>query len=90
MDKAINLSFVLPFNNAEFNLNDAQYRLIAQELAILLKSFELKNSDEVIKNLGNYLINMGMSQELCNDFCSNLKILQMKDFKNILLLLYQT
>lgn len=81
MDKAINLSFVLPFNNAEFNLNDAQYRLIAQELAILLKSFELKNSDEVIKNLGNYLINMGMSQELCNDFCSNLKILQMKDFK---------
>ncbi|RCK65484.1 Exportin-T [Candida viswanathii] len=81
MDKVINLSFELPFNNADFNLNDAQYRLIAQELAVLLKSFEMKNSEEVIKNLSSYLINMGMSQEMCNDFCSNLKNLQLKDFK---------
>ena len=44
INKVINLSFELPFQKQEFNLNDAQYRLIAQEIAILLKSFELKNT----------------------------------------------
>ncbi|KHC47027.1 exportin-T [Candida albicans P75010] len=81
INKVINLSFELPFQKQEFNLNDAQYRLIAQEIAILLKSFELKKHDEFIVVLSNYLLNMGLSQDLCNDFCLNLHNLDLKDFK---------
>ncbi|CAI5760373.1 unnamed protein product [Candida verbasci] len=81
MEKIVQLSFELPFQKQEFNPSDAQYRLIAQDIAILLKTYQLRKNDEFLKYLSSYLINMGLSQDLTNDFCNNLINLDLKDFK---------
>ncbi|KAI5970796.1 LOS1 [Candida margitis] len=81
MEKVVQLSFELPFQRQEFVLGDAQYRLIAQDIAMLLKTYQQKKGESFIKFLGTYLTNMGLSQDLLNDFCSNLINLDIKDFK---------
>ena len=81
MEKVVQLSFELPFQRQEFVLADAQYRLIAQDIAMLLKTYQQKKKESFIKFLSAYLTNMGLSQDLLNDFCTNLINLDIKDFK---------
>ena len=81
MEKVVQLSFELPFQRQEFVLGDAQYRLIAQDIAMLLKTYQQKKGEGFVKFLSTYLINMGLSQDLLNDFCTNLINLDIKDFK---------
>ncbi|ODV82064.1 Xpo1-domain-containing protein [Suhomyces tanzawaensis NRRL Y-17324] len=80
-DKVTQLSFELPFKYQEFDLKDAQYRLIAQELALLLKTYQQVGGDTYLTFLSNYLVNMGLSQELMNDFGSNLVKSDSRGFK---------
>ncbi|KAG7663317.1 LOS1 [[Candida] subhashii] len=81
MNKVVHLSFELPFQKQEFDVNDAQFRLIAQEIAILLKSYQLKKGDVFVNYLSTYLMDMGLSQDLMNDFCIQLNKNDTKDFK---------
>lgn len=82
MDAAVKLSFELPFSKPEFDLKDAQFRNIAQELSTLLKTYESHQKDqEFLKFLANYLNNMGMNQQLLNDLGSNLVKLNQREFK---------
>lgn len=82
MDAAVKLSFELPFSKAEFDLKDAQFRNIAQELSTLLKTYESHQKDqEFLKFLANYLNNMGMNQQILNDLGSNLVKLNQREFK---------
>ncbi|KAL6450446.1 LOS1 Exportin-T [Candida maltosa Xu316] len=84
IEKGINLSFELPYtkkDNIVFDLNDAQYRLIAQELSLLLKSFQTAYNDEFIKVVSSYLLSMGLNEVLVAEFGNNLKGLSVKDFK---------
>ncbi|KAK6201622.1 armadillo-type protein [Scheffersomyces amazonensis] len=81
MSKVTQLSFELPFQKQEFDLKDAQYRLMGQEIALLLKTFQQRKNDEFTNYLSNYLTNMGLSQDLTNDFCTNLVSSDIKQFK---------
>jgi len=81
MNKVTQLSFELPFQNLEFDLKDAQYRLIGQEISMLLKSYQLRKGDPYLSYLSSYLTNMGLSQELMNDFGTNLVKLDSRAFK---------
>lgn len=81
MNKAVQLSFELPFQKLEFDLKDAQYRLVGQEIASLLKTYQEKRGDEYLTFLSNYLTNMGLSLELMTDFCTNLVKLDQRAFK---------
>ncbi|KAG2734726.1 hypothetical protein G9P44_002732 [Scheffersomyces stipitis] len=81
MSRVTQLSFELPFQKQEFDLKDAQYRLIGQEISLLLKSYQQRGGDEFLSYLSNYLTNMGLSQSLMNDFGSNLVKLDARNFK---------
>ncbi|KAG7192589.1 pre-tRNA nuclear export protein [Scheffersomyces spartinae] len=81
MNKVIQLAFELPFQNQQFNIKDAQYRLVAQEISLLLKTYYQIKGDEFLANLSNYLTTMGLSQELMNDFGTNLVSLDQRQFK---------
>ncbi|RLV92762.1 Exportin-T [Spathaspora sp. JA1] len=81
MNKVVHLSFELPFQQQEFDLNDAQFRLIAQEIAVLLKTYQIRKGDEFLNYLSRYLSDMGLSQDLMNEFCTNLIKLELKEFK---------
>lgn len=81
MNKVIQLAFELPFQNQQFNIKDAQYRLVAQEISLLLKTYYQIKGDEFLANLSNYLTNMGLSQELMNNFGTNLVSLDQRQFK---------
>ncbi|CUM64227.1 uncharacterized protein PRCAT00001821001 [Priceomyces carsonii] len=81
MERVIQLSFELPFQRAEFDLKDAQYRLIGQEISLLLKTYQQKKGDEYLNYLSNYLTTMGLSQSLMSEFGTNLVELDQKAFK---------
>ncbi|KAK6465959.1 armadillo-type protein [Scheffersomyces coipomensis] len=81
MSKVCQVSFELPFQKQEFDLKDAQYRLMGQEIALLLKSYQQRKPDEFTTYLSGYLTNMGLSQELMSEFCSNLVSSDIKQFK---------
>lgn len=81
MRKGVQLSFELPFQRQEFDLEDAQYRVICQELALLIKTYQEKKGDEFLAFLSSYLTNMGLPPDLMNDFGSNLLKSDQKDFK---------
>ncbi|CAK9442068.1 uncharacterized protein LODBEIA_P58390 [Lodderomyces beijingensis] len=81
MEKVVNLSFEVPFQKQEFVSSDAQYRLIAQDIAMLLKTYQQKKGETFIKYLAAYLTNMGLSQDIMNTFCTNLVNFDVKDFR---------
>lgn len=81
MDKVLHISFEIPFQNQQFDLKDAQCRLIAQEISVLLKTYQEKNGEPFLNVLSNYLISLGLSQNLMNDFGTHLVKLDQKDFK---------
>lgn len=81
MNRITQLSFELPFQREEFDLKDAQYRLIGQEISLLLKTYQIKRGDEYLQYLSTYLINMGLSENLTNEFGNNLIKDDPKTFK---------
>lgn len=82
MDTSVKLSFELPFSKSEFDLKDAEFRNIALELSILLKTYEQRQQNqEFLTFLVNYLNNMGMSQDALNSLGSNLVKLDQREFK---------
>lgn len=81
INKTILLCFELPFQKAEFDMKDAQFRLIAQEISVLLKTYQQVRSEDYLNHLSNYLTNMGLSPDLMNDFGRNLVESDQKAFK---------
>ncbi|KAI3405087.2 LOS1 [Candida oxycetoniae] len=86
MEKVVNLSFELPFQKQEFDLSDAQYRLIAQDIAMLLKTYQQKRGDSFVKYLSTYLTNMGLGHDMMNEFCTSLINMDSKEFKKYFVL----
>lgn len=74
------LSFEVPFL-ASFNADDAQHRLVAQEIAFLLKLMYDKRGDDYLGYLRNYLATMGLPLEYTDDLCVNLAKSDVKGFK---------
>lgn len=81
MNKSISLAFELPFQKQQFDIKDAQFRIIAQEIAALLKTYQKTKGDAFLSVLSSYLTNMGLAQDLMNDFGNNLVKLDQRDFK---------
>ena len=81
INNSTSLCFELPFKTADFDLKDAQYRLICQEIALLLKTLQLKKNEEFLTYLSQYLTETGLSNDLKNDFGTNLLELDQKAFK---------
>ncbi|CAN3371938.1 hypothetical protein DIURU_004409 [Diutina rugosa] len=79
-ERVTSLSFEVPFS-ASFNADDAQHRLVAQEIAFLLKSMYDKRGDDYLGYLRNYLATMGLPSEYTDDLCVNLAKSDVKGFK---------
>lgn len=81
LEKLMHLSFELPFQKQEFDLKDAQYRLIAQEISQLIKLCYDVKGETYLQYLSTYLTSMGMAADLMNDFGSNVVKLDNRAFK---------
>lgn len=82
MENTVKLCFQLPFQQEKFDLKDAQFRNVAQELSILLKTYQnCLKQQEFVSYLANYLTNMGLAQQMASDFCGKLVELDAKNFK---------
>lgn len=82
MENTVKLCFELPFQNERFDLKDAQIRNVAGELSLLLVIYqEHLKQQEFVTFLANYLTNMGLAQQMANDFCTKLVELNAKEFK---------
>lgn len=82
MENAVKLCFEVPFEDKEFDLKDAQHRNIAVEFANLLKTCQSRlRGGEFVNYLGNYLLNMGLAQDLAKDFCTKMVEMDAKNFK---------
>lgn len=82
MENTVKLCFELPFKEERFDLKDAQMRNIASELSLLLKIYQDRlKQQEFVSFLANYLTNMGLAQQMANDFCAKVVELNAKDFK---------
>lgn len=82
MENTVKLCFELPFQQERFDLKDAQIRIIAAELSLLLKIYQDRlKQQEFVTFLVNYLTNMGLAQQMASDFCTKVVELNTKDFK---------
>ena len=81
IEKSMHLCFELPFQKTEFDLKDAQFRLIAQEISQLIKICYDRKGDTYLQYLSTYLTTMGMAPELMNDFGSSVVKLDNRAFK---------
>lgn len=82
MESTIKLCFELPFSNAVFDLTDALFRNLAQDLSVLLTTYKDRlGQGEFVNFLVNYLVNVGLSQEITNDFGQKLVDMDTKLFK---------
>lgn len=82
MENTVKLCFEVPFSNSLFDLKDAQYRNLGQDFSILLTTYQSRlTQGEFASFLVNYLVNMGLSQDLANDFGRKLVDMDAKLFK---------
>ena len=81
MDKVTQVSFELPFKNREFDLKDAQYRLIAQEISLLLSTYQKTRGADYLAYLVRYLGDMGLSDDLVVEFGRSLEGMDAKGFR---------
>lgn len=82
MENTVKLCFELPFQQEKFDLKDAQFRNVAQELSTLLKLYQGRlGQQEFVTFLANYLTNMGLAQDMAGGFCTQLVELDTKNFK---------
>lgn len=79
MEKAVKICFELPFDKL-FNLRDAQFRNIAQDLLAVLATYQSRGLP-FSGLLTSYLTNMGLAQLLATEFCAKLAELDAKAFK---------
>ncbi|GBL49357.1 pre-tRNA nuclear export protein [Candidozyma auris] len=82
MESTLKLCFEMPFANASFDLKDASFRNLGQDLSLLLKTYQNRSQQgEFVNFLVNYLVNVGLSQDITNDFGQKLVELDTKSFK---------
>lgn len=81
MEKSTHLCFELPFQRTEFDLKDAQFRMVAQEISQLIKACYDRKGDTYLQFLLGYLTTMGMSPELMNEFGSSVVKMDNRAFK---------
>lgn len=82
MESTVKLCFELPFSNATFDLSEALFRNLAQDLSLLLKTYQNRLAQgEFVNFLVNYLVNVGLAQDLTNDFGQKLVDMDAKLFK---------
>lgn len=82
MDSAMKICFEGPFQNPDFDIQDAQIRNVAQELSSVLKVYQQNLSEQEFVNfVGRYLSTMGLGQDMANDFCTKLVEMDGKAFK---------
>lgn len=80
MERVTKLLFEMPFSQ-QFDANDAQHRLVAKEVASLLKAFADKRQDDFMGYLRQYLATMGLADDYTEDLCVNLVKNDSKGFK---------
>lgn len=82
LENLVKLVFEIPFQNEKFNIKDAQYRFIADELANLLKTLLTIKKDELLNYLKNvYFPQIQVPTNVGDDLITNLVSLDNKQFK---------
>ncbi|CEP20597.1 LOS1 [Cyberlindnera jadinii] len=82
LENLVNLSFEIPFQNSKFDVKDAQYRFVVDELAQILKTlFTVKQQDLVQYLREIYFPRIQLPQNVGDDLIQNLANLDAKAFK---------
>lgn len=82
MENTVKLCFEMPFQHQGFDLKDAQYRNLAQELSQLLKTYQgCLKQQEFVGFLVGYLVKMGLPQDMAQDFGQKLVEADVKTFR---------
>lgn len=82
LENLVKLSFEIPFQNEKFDIKDAQYRFVADELAMILTSlFQVKQQELVQYLRGIYFPRIQLPTNVGDDLLQNLASLQVKEFK---------
>lgn len=82
LSNLVKLSFQIPFQNEKFDIKDAQFRFIADELANILKTLYSVKGQELISYLRDiYFPEIQLPSAVGDDLCSNLVNLDIKEFR---------
>lgn len=82
LENLVKSSFQIPFQNGKFDIKDAQYRFIADEIANILKTlFTIKNQELVTYLREVYFPQIQLPTNVGDDLIQNLINLDIKDFK---------
>lgn len=82
LENLVKLSFELPFKNTKFNIADAQFRFVSDELANLLKTLYLVRGQDLANYLKSiYFIEIQLPANIGDELISNLVSLDAKQFK---------
>jgi exportin-T len=82
LSNLVKLSFQIPFQNEKFDIKDAQFRFIADELASILKTLYSVKGQELISYLRDvYFPEIQLPSNVGDDLCSNLVTLDIKEFR---------
>lgn len=82
LENLVKSSFQIPFQNEKFDIKDAQYRFIADEIANILKVlFTIKNQELVTYLREVYFPQIQLPTNVGDDLVQNLINLNTKDFK---------
>lgn len=82
LENLVKSSFQIPFQNEKFNIKDAQYRFVADEIANILKVlFTIKNQELLTYLRDVYFPEIQLPTNVGDDLIQNLIALNAKDFK---------
>ncbi|KAH3678471.1 hypothetical protein WICMUC_001488 [Wickerhamomyces mucosus] len=82
LENSIKLSFEIPFQNEKFDIKDAQYRFLTDELANLLKVlYKVKSQDSIVYLKEIYFPQIQLPSNVGDDIITNLINLDNKQFK---------
>ncbi|ODQ81918.1 hypothetical protein BABINDRAFT_179460 [Babjeviella inositovora NRRL Y-12698] len=81
MEKLVALAFELPFKNPDFNVADAQFRLLAQEISAMLKTYYGVRGEVLVGYLKGYFASMGIAEGVGAEFIQALTEGDVKQFK---------
>ncbi|CCH40991.1 Exportin-T [Wickerhamomyces ciferrii] len=82
LENLIKSSFQIPFQSAKFDIKDAQYRFVADEIANILKAlFNVKNQELITYLREVYFPQIQLPSNVGDDLIQNLINLDIKDFR---------
>jgi exportin-T len=82
LENLVKLSFEIPFQNPKFDIKDAQYRFVADELAQILKALFNSKQQELVQYLREiYFPRIQLPANVGDDLIQNLISLEPKEFK---------